>query len=176
MVDKILNSFLARQQQEGMALAGESDVLDLAPIGGDPAQRYIAAFQARGLAQTEGGDIVEADGFRVGIWLPDNYLRKADTAQVLTYLGPHPRPWHPNIHPPYICAHLRPGTPLVQLIYVCFEIWTWALYGTGDGGLNKAASQWFRRQDRGRFPIDRRPLKRRRLNLAVELTEEPCTS
>jgi hypothetical protein len=49
----------------------------------------------------------------------------------------------------------------VDILYACYEIWTWNLYATGDEGLNHAASQWSRQQNRSRFPIDRRPLKRR---------------
>jgi hypothetical protein len=66
-----------------------------------------------------------------------------------------------------VCAHIEPGTPLVDILYACHEIWTWNLFATGDEGLNHAASQWSRQQERSRFPIDRRPLKRRAVQLAV---------
>ena len=163
MSDVIYEAFLRRQYEEGMALARSSDVRELIPLpGGDPPFRYLAYFRGRnGLVRNERGDIVEFDTFAVGIWFPEDYLRHVNIPQILTYLGPHPQPWHPNLRPPFICAHLEPGTALVDVLYVCFEIWTWNLFSTGDEGLNHAASQWTRRQNNDRFPIDRRPLKRR---------------
>jgi len=169
MSDKIFEAFLRQQFEEGMALADSSDVLDLTPLsGGEPPVRYIAHFEGRlGLVREPGGQIVEFEKFMVGIWFPEDYLRRVNIPQVLTYLGPHPDPWHPNIRRPFLCAHIKPGTGLVDILYACHEIWTWNLFATGDEGLNHAASQWSRKQDRSRFPIDRRPLKRRALQLDV---------
>ena len=168
MTDRILYAFLERQFEEGMALARESDRLDLEPLGPAPVQRYMASYHARGLALDREAKVVETDRCDIGIWLPDRYLRQVDVAQVLTYLGPHPTPWHPNIRPPFVCLHLRPGTPLVDVLYSCYETWTWDLFATGDGGLNHGAAQWARNQPPERFPVDRRPLKRRSLRLNVE--------
>lgn len=169
MRDQIYQVFLRRQLEDGMALAGNSDVLDLTPLpDGDPPFRYIAHFEGcRGLVRDEGGQIVEFKKFMVGIWFPDDYLRRVNIPQVLTYLGPHPAPWHPNIRPPFLCAHIEPGTTLVDILYACHEIWTWNLFATGDEGLNHAAAQWSRKQERSRFPIDRRPLKRRAVQIGV---------
>ncbi len=172
MADRILQAFLARQHEESQALAGESDILDLHAMDGPPPQHYIARFKAKGLVKDEQGQVVAADGGVFGIWLPDDYLRHAEPAQILTYLGP-PRPWHPNIRPPFVCIHLVPGMPLVDLLHACLEIWTWTLYYTGDEGLNHAASQWARHQDPSRFPIDRRPMKRRRLSITVSPACQP---
>jgi hypothetical protein len=160
-MEKIWVAFAERQQQEGMALAAQSDILDLTPLDGPPAQHYRARFKARGLVKNQDGRVVEADTFDVGIRIPEDYLRRAHSGEVLTYLGPHRRPWHPNIRPPFICMHLKPSTRLVDLLYACFDLWTWNLYGTADNGLNPAASQWARRQGPDRFPVERRPLKRR---------------
>jgi hypothetical protein len=163
MSDQIYKAFLRRQFEEGMALAASSNILDLTALpDGDPPFRYIAHFEGcRGLVRDGDGQIVEFKKFMVGIWFPADFLRHVIIPQVLTYLGPHPEPWHPNIRPPYLCAHIEPGTTLVDILYACHEIWTWNLFATGDEGLNHAASQWSRKQDRSRFPIDRRPLKRR---------------
>ena len=161
-MDRIFQAFRERQYGEGMALAAESDRLELIPLDGPAPHLYRARFDARGLIKDRSGRVVEADGFEVGIRFPEDYLRRAHSGQVLTYLGPHRRPWHPNIHMhvPFICLHMDPATTLVDLLYSCFEIWTWNLYQTGDNGLNPAASQWARRQGEQRFPVDRRPLKR----------------
>ncbi len=166
--DQVLKAFLRKQRAEALVLAGESDILKLAAIGGEPPSMFIAHFACKGLVESDDGRIEEAEGFDVGILLPPDYLRRADVRQVLTYLGPHRRPWHPNIKPPYICVRVTPGMPLVDLLYTCHELWTWRLYATGDEGLHHAAAQWARRQDPGRFPVDRRPLKRRLLDLEIE--------
>lgn len=166
-MDAVMENFIDKQHDEAKSLAEGSDILSLVPMGPAPCQRYVAVFNAKGLVQDASGDIVEADRADFGIWMPDEYLRRADAARSLCYLGPHPRPWHPNIRPPFVCAHIRAGTPLVDLIYTCFELWTWALFATGDDGLHPAASQWARNQPRDRFPIDRRPLKRRSLDFRV---------
>ena len=165
--DRIFLEFLERQYQDGMALMAGSDILKLMPLGGRGSDRYIAEFNCRGLVQNDAGEIVEFNRFAVGIWFPEDYLRRVDLSLVLTYLGPAPRPWHPNIRPPYICLHITPGTPLVHMIQSCFELLTWNLVNTGDEGLNHAASQWARSQDPSWFPIDRRPLRRRKLPLQV---------
>jgi hypothetical protein len=172
MGDKIREGFLRRQFEQAVALADESDILELVPVSGDPPERYIVGFSANGLVQEPGGEIVEFARCDVGIWMPNDYLRRVDMRHVLTYLGPHPRPWHPNVRPPYICVHILPAMPLIDLIYTCFEVWTWNLFGTGDEGLNHAAAQWARNQEPGRFPVDRRPLKRRALDLEIETVEQ----
>jgi len=166
MVDNVFESFLIDQHDEAMALVDSSDLLDLKAID-DSRRLYIATFHAKGLTADRNGEVGEVDRVDIGIRLPEDYLRRVETAEVLTYLGPY-QPWHPNIRPPYICLHLTPGMPLVDLLYACFELWTWNLYYTGDEGLNHAASQWARNQDPGRFPIDTRPLKRRNLQIEVQ--------
>lgn len=171
--DKIRQSFLQHQYEDAMSLAADSDILELLPVAGTPPDRYIARFRAKGLVRTDKGNIVEADRLDVGIWLPEEYQRRADSAQVFTYIGPHRAPWHPNIRPPFICLHLTPGMALVDLLYSCFELWTWNIFATGDDGLNGAASQWARHQSPDRFPTDSRPLRRRTLNLNITEQKRP---
>jgi hypothetical protein len=171
MSDEILRSFLEHQAREAGRLVAASDLLELQPVEGDPPRRYIARFRARGLVRDPSGEIGESDLCDIGIWLPDDYLRRADARQVLTYLGPSPRPWHPNIAPPFICMSVRPATPLVDLLYALFELWTWNLRATHDP-LNWEAASWALSQDPARFPVDRRPLRRRRLPDRVEVARE----
>lgn len=169
MSDAVVDGFLRQQFAAAMSLADESDILDLTPCRGTPPDRYIARLHARGLVQRPDGTIVEFDHCEIGIWMPNNdYLRRVQPGQVLTYRGPHPRPFHPNILAPHICAHIAPATPLVALIHSVYELWSWQLFSTGDEGLNHAASQWARNQNPSRFPIDPRPLTRRALDLRVE--------
>lgn len=167
--DRVHGAFLQRQFEDGMALANESDLLGLTPVGVAPWQRYVADFRCKGLVQAESGEIVEAERFLVGVWFPDQYLREADPFTVLTWLGPQ-RAFHPNIgdRAPFICVgRLAPGTPLVDLLYRCFEIITYnRVTMREDNALNKDACAWARRNQH-RFPVDRRPLKRRSVDSGV---------
>jgi hypothetical protein len=168
MQDKILNAFLARQFEEGMALARESDLVELVPIGSHPPQRYLARFRCRGLCRQTGGAVAEMDYAEVGIYFPDDYLRRTDPYQILMWLGP-PNVWHPNISDkaPVVClGRLGPGTRLVDIVYQLFEIVTYKRFATDDA-LNHDAAAWAR-QHQDRFPVDPRPLKRRALSLRVE--------
>jgi hypothetical protein len=169
--DQIRAKFLANQFKEAMALAQQSDILKLYPAAGSPPERYLASFRAKGLVRT-GGKIVDADRCDIGINFPDDYLRRVHAPEVLAYLGPHPEPWHPNMRFPFVCVHLRPATSLVEILLLCYELWTWQVASTRDDGLNPAASQWARHQPKSRFPIDRRPLKRRELELHIEKLSE----
>ena len=170
--DPVLEAFLAQQSDDAQELEQKSTVMELAVVDGDPPQRYVATFHARGLVQSPGGP-QEADVARFGIWLPDDYLMDdVDLAQmpIVTYLGPHPRPWHPNMlpFPPFIvCMHMVSGTPLVALLRGAYELWTYQLVSTSDNGLNPSAASWARSQPPERFPVDPRPLTGRRSGLKV---------
>jgi hypothetical protein len=168
MADRILEAFLMRQQEEGLELMRESDLVLVTPIG-SPADRYLVEFRCKGLVEVGPGDIAEADRFLVGVWFPSMYLRVADPFHVLTWLGPR-NIWHPNISAtaPVICVgRLTPGTGLVDIVYQVFEIVTWnKVTMREDDALNRAACGWAR-QHRDRFPVDRSPLKRRPLSLDV---------
>jgi len=168
MTDRVLAAFLARQREEGMALAAASDLLDLVPVDGALGQRYLADFRCTGLVQAESGEIVEADRFVIGIWFPDGYLREADPSRVLTWLEPG-RIFHPNVRAPFICiGHLAPGTSLVDLLYRCFEIITYSkVTMREDDVLNREACAWAR-QNQHRFPVDHRALKGRSVEFDVE--------
>lgn len=165
--DLIFSAFLRRQYEEGMALMAASDILKLMPLSGPVSDRYIAEFNSRGLIQDEAGNVVEFNRFAVGIWFPEDYLRRVDVSVILSYLGPAPRPFHPNCRPPYLCLFIRPGTSLVDILHSCYELFSWQLWNTADEGLNHEASQWARQRDPSWFPIDRRPLRRRPLRLEV---------
>jgi hypothetical protein len=168
MSDRILDAFLARQQLESTALAEESDLLTVMPIG-SPADRYRVEFRCKGLIERAPGQVVEAERFQVGVWFPSTYLRVADPFRVLTWFGPS-NIWHPNISAtdPFICiGRLAPGTGLVDILYQLFQIITWnKVTMREDDALNVMACQWAR-QHRDRFPVDRRPLKRRAVSLRI---------
>ena len=159
--DNVFRGFLKRQYVAGMALAESSDVLTLKPFGGPPPQKFIAEFHCKGVTwaqrQTQDWDL-----FRVGICFPDDYLREADVTVVLTMLSP-PNVWHPNVFGPAICVgRMPPGTELVDLLYQVFEIITYQrVKMREDDALNGLACSWAR-EHQDQFPIDPRPLLRRR--------------
>jgi hypothetical protein len=172
MSDQILSAWLKRQYEEGMALAEASDLLELLPEPERlPPRAYIAEFSCKGLLLEE-GHVVETDRFAVGIWFPEDYLRRADPFQVLTWLGP-PNVFHPNIsdRAPIICVgHLSPGTGLVDIVYQLFEIVTFKkVTMKEDDALNPDACAWSR-VNQHRFPIDDRPLRKRVRRLQVNIT------
>ena len=57
MNDRVLEAFLEKQQEEGMALARQSDILDLSALDGPVPQHYVATFHCNGLIQMHDGDI-----------------------------------------------------------------------------------------------------------------------
>jgi hypothetical protein len=175
MQDKIFEGFLQRQYEEGMALADGSDLLELYPArneDGGPPQDYLARFRCKGLIRYE-GEVLEWDCFEILIYFPTDYLRTANAYQVLSWSYPK-QVFHPNISDksPFICiGRLAPGTSLVDLLFQCWEIITYnKVTMREDDALNPAACAWAR-QNRQSFPVDRRPFKRRVLNLELEAVD-----
>ena len=169
MNDPVLEAFLQQQFQQGMVLAEQSDLLELVPLAKD---RYIARYQSKGLVCAPSGEIVDAADFAVGIWFASDYLWEVHPAQLLTWLHPH-NVWHPNIRSPAICVgHISPGMEISDLLYQCFEMITYHNWSAHDP-LNPEAAQWARNNHQDRFPVDRRPLKRRTLDLEVQELEQP---
>lgn len=166
MSDAIYSAFLREQFRQGMELAAHSDLLTLSPMEqGAAPSFYVAKFFCKGLVRKPTGELAEANEFHVGLWFPPDYLRRVEPMQVLTWLDPA-SVWHPNIRPPAICAgRIAPGTELCDLLYQVFEIVTYANWASHDA-LNQEAAQWARNHQ-NLFPLDRRPLKRRTLRLAI---------
>ena len=173
MTDSIFTGFLIRQEQDAHALNRASDLVEIRPVIGTPANRYIVEFRCRGLVLSPDGAVVEAERFEVGIWFPSDYLRRADPYQVLTWLWPLDV-FHPNIASlaPLICiGRLTRGTSLIDIVYRVFDVITFnKVTMIEHDSLNRAACVWAR-ENRHRFPVDRRPLKRRQLDLAVTPVE-----
>jgi len=169
-MDNVLEGFLRKQFDDAMALAEQSDLLELMPLDPPPlVRRYIAHFECTGLVRTPSGEVVEANQFAVGIAFPDDYLRRAEPSQVLTWLAPR-EVFHPNISSrgPFICVgRMGPGTTLVDLLFQIHEIITYNKATVReDDALNLDACQWARANG-NRLPVDRRALKRRRIGPAV---------
>jgi hypothetical protein len=165
--DPIYRRFMERQLTEGLELARSSDLLHLhVPPLAPP--HFVAEYLCKGLTRDAGGEIREASNFQVGIWFPPDYLRRADPFEMLRLFTPGV--WHPNISHdlPLICiGRLTPGTSLVDILYQTYEILSYQRYNPReDDSLNKIACAWAR-ENKQWFPTDRRPLKRRPMNLEV---------
>ena len=166
--DPIYEGFMQRQLEEGLELARSSDLLRLhIPPLAPP--HFVAEFLCNGLIREGDGEIKQANEVQVGIWFPPDYLRRADPFQMLRLFSPGV--WHPNVSRelPLICiGRLTPGTTLVDILYQLFDILTYQKYNPRENdSLNKTACAWAR-ENAAKFPIDRRPLKRRSLNLEVQ--------
>ncbi len=159
--DDVLTRFLRYQHEQAMALSAASDLVDLVPVGpADVPAMYLVNYRCKGLIRRH-GEVVEHDSFVVGIHIPEDYLCRFDTARVLTWCEPLDIR-HPNIRPPYVCVgNMSPGTALADLVFQCFEIVSYVNVEMREhNALNREACSWARR-NRHRFPVDRRPLKRR---------------
>ena len=173
--DHRFSQFLEQQHEEGMPLAAASDRVDLRPLGTAsiraasinaestntaPINTYLAHFNCTGLVR-QNGEVFEQSDFVVGICFPDAYLSHFDTARVLSWCAPN-EIWHPNIRMPFACAgNMQPGTSLVDLLFQIHEMITYQNVEMREhNALNKEACAWARNNTH-RFPVDRRPLKRR---------------
>ena len=170
MTNQILESWWTTNIAAAYELASASDRLELQPMHDTMPRHLVAHYRCKGLVRSGSGRIEIADYFVVGMRFPEDYLHRAETFEVLTWLHPL-NVWHPNIRPPGICAgHLSPGMAITDLLYQVFEIITYRNFASGDG-LNGDACVWARQpENQRRFPIDRRPLRRRMRTIVAE----PC--
>ena len=166
-MDDVLANFLRRQQNDERLhrLLRESDVLQLITLG---PQNYLAHYRdARGLGWTPDGRVVPVDEFSMHLRIPEDYVRRANVQEIITYAGPYPRPFHPNIHERglAVCLHVRAAMPIHELLVSLYELWTYQNHTYEnrrehrDDGLNPKASHWLRRHPE-RAPTDRRGLIR----------------
>ena len=169
---EIMRAFLERQREEISELAAESDRLAVRALAADDGTpwRYLIRLQCTGVLCDDGEPRPVDTDFDLAVSMAPDYLRRVLPAQVLTWLGPR-SVWHPNIGPPpggasdpiFICpGQLLPGTPLIDLVYQCWEIVTFQkVTMREDDALNRPACAWARANQR-LFPVDRRPLRRPR--------------
>lgn len=165
--DPILRGFCERQFEAIRALAGQSDVIEVRPLGDAPAPvAYHISFYCKTLV-FDGDEVREASRAEVGFFFSPDYMERVDPVRTVTVLHPF-NLFHPNILGPLICiGRMRPGTELVDLVYQVFEILTFQKKTTHDA-LNKRAAQWCRNHQ-SRLPLERRSLKRRPVELAGEM-------
>lgn len=162
-MDQVFAGFLEHQLEKGMELAARSTLLTLVPSAGAAPDRYVAHLACRGLVRASGGEIVESEGFEVGIWFPADYLRRANALEVVSWLGPR-NVFHPNVGPgpnggQFICAgRIERATPLVEILMRVYEIVTYQRVTMDErDALDHEACAWAR-GNQERFPIDRRTI------------------
>lgn len=166
--ERIFEGFLSRQLEDARNLNAASDLVELQPLGGPLPDRYLVRFRCRGLVR-EHGHVREHDDFVVGIRFPADYLHVYDAWRVVIWLEPA-NVFHPNVQPPGIClGWMQPATDLRDLVHQCFDIISFNKLSTRDP-LNQQAAAWALAHPE-RFPVDRRPLRRRRLALNVRPKE-----
>lgn len=159
-MDPILRKWLMNQERAWELFAPETDIVSLQGIREDGVcRRYIAEFRCNGLIRVPGHEPEVADLFGVGIYFGDNHLRKAEPLGMCWLLGPE-NTFHPNIRHPIVCpGHVWTGITLKDLVYQVYSILTYQNMSLDDC-LSEGAAAWAR-DNRHRFPIDTRPLKRR---------------
>ena len=172
VVSPVMKSFLETQEAEAMALAARSDLIEVAPLGEKPYQKFLVRFFCKTLLKTREG-ICEYDRVDVGIHFPSDYWQRAEPPEVVTLFGPA-NVFHPNVKFPFICpGDLTTGTPLADLIYQIYEILTFQkVTMREDDALNKDACVWARKNTE-RFPVDTRPLVRRNDSYKVKTPRAP---
>ncbi len=163
--EAILQRFLWWNFETATRFVDESDIVQIEPLPaprGCAPDRYVADFHCNGLIYDR-SRVRVADRFRVGIAFgPDYIVAPPNIARMFTMLTQNV--WHPNIAEaaPVVClGHITPGTPLVDIFFLLYELISWQKMSTHDP-LNPAAAQWARHPaNRAMYPVDRRPLKRR---------------
>ncbi len=165
-MDRILASWLRRQESDWQAFADQTDLVIIIPDDAEsPCRRFVAQFMCKGLIRQLNGEIVEADHFVAGIYFGEDHLRQINPVQMVWMLTPNV--WHPNVYGPALCTgHLRPGVGLIDILYQIHSILTYQNLNLVDF-LNPQAADWAR-ENMSRFPIDSRPLKRRRFHMEIE--------
>ncbi len=150
--DPVYQHFMERQRAEGMALAEASDILRLhIPPFAPP--HFVAEYLCKGLVRDADGEIKEANRFQVGIWFPNDYLRRADPFEMLRVFTPGV--WHPNVSAdlPMICiGRLTPNTSLVDILYQIYEILTYFKVQPERGGFTESRGLFLGARESGSLP------------------------
>lgn len=102
-MDRIMESWLENQQRDVIALAQESDLVELVAEPKRPPARYLAHFRCGTLVKRS-GVVTQAHGLTVGIQFPHDYLRRVVDPGTLIYVLEPVGLFHPNVAPPFVCV------------------------------------------------------------------------
>jgi hypothetical protein len=155
--DKLLLRFLREQWDSLMEFADGCDRLDLTPLA---LNRFHATFTCNTLLENPEGVRRRLSKVLVEIWLPESYLRRVDSLQVISVLEPR-NIFLANVRPPLCCIGvIRPSTPLTDLVSRIWEVLAGQNVMPNEfDALNPFACGWIRNHPE-RFPLDTRPLTR----------------
>lgn len=161
MFDEIFERFLNAQLEAGLAMASNSDLLQLTPIGPSPPQHYIIELSCTGLV-LEAGVVKECSRFLVGIHFGEDHLRRPEGRSLVTILAPN-TVFHPNVRGPAACiGYMAPAVGLVDLTLQIAAILSYQKATLLEyDALNPTACRWAR-NNLDRLPVDPRPLLRPR--------------
>lgn len=171
MADRIWQRFMREQLKAASALTAESDIVEIHAErdGQSVPSRYLVRYNAPCLVCEAGGAVTRHDGYAVSIRFPVDYLRQVVPIQIVAWVLPASA-FHPNLNHPFLClGAIMPGTPLVDLVYRIYELASYMNFAPADG-LNPAACQWARHH-MAEFPITRRPMKRRKLDMVCDVVQ-----
>jgi hypothetical protein len=164
LIHPILRSWLDENAAEAHALANASDILDLQQLN---LNRFVADFSSCTLVRDPGGEPTETSGVRIGFFFDQDYLRKTDPQTLITVLKPT-HMFHPNSIGPFMCiGAVAPGTPLTQLLYRAYEVFTYGNFTPNEKDSLNSEACCFARRNQSRFPLESRPLKRRQNKIGV---------
>ena len=159
---------MERQLEEGMALAAASDLLELEayPVG---SPSFLATFRRPRHGATGGWVDRGGELFPGRYLVPTRLLAACRSVRdaSMVWAAEHLAPEHLGHDAADLRGRLTPGMSLVDILYQIFELITFNKFTSLENDcLNKACCS-SARQHQHRFPVDRRPLKRRPLNLEV---------
>lgn len=133
MSASIFEDFLEHSHQAALALAEDSDVLQVTRLPVRGVGTWIAEFAISYLSQGPDGSVRLAAGpIGVMIQMTPEYLRQVSPLEVVQVREMDL--FHPNFLWPVLCVgEVRPGMPLPQILRHVYEILTYENYATDDG-------------------------------------------
>ncbi len=168
--DEVTHAFLCNSRDDFLERCRRGGLVEAAGLGRDAPWLWKLTFQTRGLARVGDGEPFPVERHVAAVrFLPD-YLRRADRFEMLALVEPR-NAFHPNLMPPGICVQVRPGETLTEIAESLHDLFRWQLKQLAENdALNKVACAWGRAH-LDQFPLDRRPLFGRLLNISLEPAE-----
>ena len=165
--DRVYEAFIEGQTCAAQTLNQASDIVCITTKKLNWGHLYRVKFLCKGLVN-DGREIREHNQFELGVHFPEHYLRRCKPAEIVCWFGPA-NIWHPNIKPPFLClGRVAPGTQIIDIVNRAYEIISYQkVTMVESNALNREACAWARANS-DRFPIDKRPLRRRTIEVTME--------
>lgn len=152
---QIRRSRLTSDQRRLRELAAASDLISIEEVTGDPPEHYIFHYRCFGVVAPGHDEPVLSENHRVEVVLPIEYPTKHPQMRWLTPL------FHPNVNEEgtYVCIDVwYPSKFLDDLCLMLGRMIQYRNYNPYSF-VRLNAALWSR-DERRRFPVDRRPLRR----------------